>query len=109
MAVESVEEKQVRKAREGIMLMNSALSAFSFDLNRKIPTTEEGGLKLLVTEGYMDSLPKDPWGQDYQLDNPGQRSSWGYDLYSLGPDGAVSDDDIVQWDLYAGQFKKSNK
>jgi general secretion pathway protein G len=107
LAVESTAQKQVRQAREGVMLMNSGLAALTFDLKRKLPTSVEGGLQLLVTEGYMETLPKDPWGGDYQLDNPGSRSGWGWDLYSLGPDGVVSEDDIMVWDLYAGQFKQN--
>lgn len=46
---------------------------------------------------YIKRRPVDPWGNEYQYRHP---SSHGmdYDLYSLGPDGAESDDDIVNWE-----------
>ncbi|HEY9150542.1 MAG TPA: type II secretion system protein GspG, partial [Gammaproteobacteria bacterium] len=42
-------------------------------------------------------LPVDPWGNPYQYLSPGTHSS--IDIYSLGPDGVPSDDDIGNWNL----------
>lgn len=49
---------------------------------------------------YLDRLPRDPWGSDYQYLNPGQRSE--IDVFSLGADrargGEGSGADIGNWD-----------
>lgn len=78
--------------------------------NYNYPTTEQG-LEALVTQteiepvprrfpegGYIKRLPKDPWGNDYQLLNPGEHGTM--DIFSMGPDGeADTDDDIGNWNL----------
>ena len=40
---------------------------------------------------------KDPWGRDLQYRYPGTHNTSSYDLYSLGPDGTESGDDITDW------------
>ena len=49
--------------------------------------------------GYLDKLPVDPWGTDYQYLNPGIRGE--IDVYSLGadrkPGGEGFDADIGSW------------
>ena len=102
--MESPAEQQLRKAREGIILLNSALGAYSFDLQKRSPLSQEGGLQVLVDTGYLESIPNDPWGKPYQYDAPAQVSGAGFDLYSLGPDGILSEDDIVNWNLYGKPY-----
>ncbi|WP_284246614.1 type II secretion system major pseudopilin GspG [Thalassotalea insulae] len=78
--------------------------------NYNYPTTEQG-LEALVEQteieplpkrfpegGFIKRLPKDPWGNDYQLLNPGEHGKM--DVFSMGPDGeANTDDDIGNWNL----------
>lgn len=78
--------------------------------NYNYPTTEQG-LEALVEQteiepiprrfpegGYIKRLPQDPWGNDYQLLNPGEHGKM--DIFSMGPDGeADTDDDIGNWNL----------
>lgn len=78
--------------------------------NYNYPTTEQG-LEALVSQtdieplprrfpegGYIKRLPKDPWGNDYQLLNPGENGKM--DIFSMGPDGVQgTDDDIGNWNL----------
>lgn len=49
---------------------------------------------------YIKKLPKDPWGNDYQYQRPGQHKN-AYDLYSFGADnqqgGEGEDKDIQNW------------
>jgi general secretion pathway protein G len=49
---------------------------------------------------YLDRLPRDPWGSDYQYLNPGVRGE--IDVFSLGADrargGEGSGADIGNWD-----------
>jgi general secretion pathway protein G len=51
--------------------------------------------------GYLDRLPKDPWGQPYQYLNPGLHGE--IDVYSFGadgqPGGTKNDADVGSWDL----------
>ncbi|MFP4165945.1 MAG: type II secretion system major pseudopilin GspG [Opitutales bacterium] len=73
------------------------------------PSTEEG-LEALVQAPpgkedkwkgpYLEELPEDPWGNPYQYRFPGKKNPngrRGYDIWSLGPDGKESDDDIGNW------------
>ena len=70
--------------------------------NGYYPTTDRG-LRALVTlpttgivplvyfsGGYIERLPKDPWGNPYFYQSDGNS----YVLKSLGPDGVESADDI---------------
>ncbi len=78
--------------------------------NYNYPSTEQG-LEALVEQseiepvprrfpegGYIKRLPQDPWGNDYQLLNPGEHGKM--DIFTMGPDGeADTDDDIGNWNL----------
>ena len=50
--------------------------------------------------GYLDRMPKDPWGNPYQYLNPGNNGE--IDIYTLGRDGRPGgeglDADIGNWD-----------
>jgi general secretion pathway protein G len=74
------------------------------------PTTEEGLQALLTPPAnradrwrgpYLDTpgnrLPLDPWGNPYQYRYPGTRNQDKPDIWSWGPDGRESDDDIGNW------------
>ncbi len=72
--------------------------------NLRLPTTAQG-LKALVEKPSTQPVPKrwkqlltelkpDPWGNPYQYRNPGTKNKDGYDLFSFGPDGVESGDDI---------------
>ena len=90
--------------------VNSDIEAISMQLrtyemlNYRMPTTEQG-LKALVSQPsteprprrwkqLMKSAPIDPWGAEYVYRNPGKKNPSGFDVYSLGPDGKDSDDDV---------------
>ncbi len=105
----SQERAKTQKAVSDISSLESALSLYKMD-NYDFPTTEQG-LEALVEEtdiepaprkflkgGYTKHLYKDPWGNEYVLLNPGERSDM--DVFSVGPDGeAGTDDDIGNWNL----------
>ncbi|HID46405.1 MAG TPA: hypothetical protein EYP34_11710, partial [Chromatiaceae bacterium] len=103
--VETKEEADLRHAREGVMLLNQALGAYCFDLGKPLPGKEQGGLQALVDEGYLEAVPKDPWGNTYRYVYPGVHSGRSFDLFSTGPDGRESEDDIVSWDLYGKPYR----
>ena len=72
------------------------------------PTTTEG-LQALVSAPpqradrwrgpYLSEpkLPTDPWGRPYQYRYPGTHNKHSYDLFSFGPDGQESEDDVRNW------------
>jgi general secretion pathway protein G len=101
---------RVTKAKQDIRALESALNLYKLD-NFVYPTTDQG-LQALVAKPngspeprnwkpYMDRLPKDPWGHDYQYLSPGVKGD--IDVYSLGADGQPGGEnlnaDIGNWDL----------
>jgi general secretion pathway protein G len=73
-------------------------------LNYRKPSTEQG-LKALVQmpsseprpqhwKKLMETVPLDPWGNEYVYRNPGKFKTDGFDLYSLGPKGTEGEGNI---------------
>ena len=106
------DEARVVAARQDISTIMQALRLYRLD-NLRYPTSEQG-LASLVTPpqmapmppnwkagGYLERLPKDPWGNPYQFLNPGTHGE--IDVFSLGADGAPGgqgiDADIGSWSL----------
>lgn len=104
-------EARVTAARTDIATMMQALKLYKLD-NQRYPSTEQG-LQALVTKptagpsangwkegGYMEKLPKDPWGNPYQYLSPGIHGE--VDVFSLGADGQPSgtgeDADVGSWE-----------
>jgi general secretion pathway protein G len=88
--------------------LGAGLDLFHLEVGR-YPSTEEG-LAALVEEPtgvsnwngpYLKkkTVPKDPWGNDYNYLSPGENGV--YDLFSLGQDnmegGEDENEDIVSW------------
>lgn len=86
--------------------IDPALMAYRINMGR-YPTTEQGLAALRTAPAgagdrwkgpYLEADPVDPWGNPYQYRYPGTRgSSKGYDVWSFGPDGVESADDIGNW------------
>ena len=110
--LERPDEARVVAAKSDIAAILAALKLYRLD-NQRYPTAEQG-LAALTTRptqppappnwkpnGYLERLPKDPWGHAYQYLNPGMRSE--IDVYSFGADGQPGgtgiDADIGSWDL----------
>jgi general secretion pathway protein G len=104
------DEARVIAAKQDINSIVQALKLYRLDIGR-YPTTEQG-LSALVAKpttepipqnwkpnGYVDRLPKDPWGFAYQYSNPGTRGE--IDVFSLGadnkPGGTGFDADLGNW------------
>ena len=106
------DEARVVAAKQDIASLMQALKLYRLD-NKRYPTTEQG-LAALVTKptiapvpdnwktgGYVERLPKDPWGKAYQYLNPGLHGE--IDVFSLGADGNPGgegfDADVGNWAL----------
>ncbi|GIX34452.1 MAG: type II secretion system protein G [Lysobacteraceae bacterium] len=104
------DEARIARARADIQALTTALNLYRLD-NFNYPSTEQG-LQALVAPpsgtpaapnwrkgGYIDRIPKDPWGGEYRYLSPGQRGE--FDLYSLGADGQPGGEgaaaDIGNW------------
>ncbi len=108
------DDARIAAARQDIASIMQALKLYRLD-NGRYPTTEQG-LRALVERpgtdpqptnwkqgGYLErsSIPKDPWGKEYQYLNPGLRGE--IDVFSFGRDGQSGgegpDADIGSWQL----------
>jgi general secretion pathway protein G len=104
-------EARATAAKADIASLMNALKLYKLD-NQRYPTTEQG-LAALVTKpttgpaangwkagGYVERLPKDPWGNQYQYLAPGIHGE--IDVMSLGadgqPGGSGEDADVGSWD-----------
>lgn len=102
----NVEVAQETRAEQDIQAINTQVKMY-VARNLRPPTTEQG-IKALVERPdaepvperwtqLLEEIPKDPWDREYQYEAPGTRSKKQYDIFSLGPDGVVSEDDIGNW------------
>ncbi len=106
------EEARVIAAKQDVATIVQALKLYRLD-NHRYPSTEQG-LQALVAPptvaplapnwkagGYLERLPKDPWGNPYKFLSPGVHAE--IDVFSYGADGALGgsgrDADIGSWDL----------
>jgi general secretion pathway protein G len=87
----------------------AALDLFYLD-NGRYPDSQEGLDALVMAPAGADRwngpymkkklIPKDPWGNDYHYESPGQHGS--FDLYSYGKDNATGGEkenaDVLSWE-----------
>jgi len=100
-----VDEAKIETTKVQMKAIKDALEQYRLD-NGRYPTTEQG-LKALVEKPttppipprwkkYLDSVPKDAWGNDFIYISPGVNNP--YELRSPGPDGEEgTEDDIDIW------------
>ncbi len=106
------EQARRTKAAVEIRQIQTALELFKLD-NGFFPSTEQG-LEALVTRpttgkipanypesGYLEKVPRDPWGNPYVYVCTGAHGD--YDLLSYGADGEAGGDgknrDVESWNL----------
>jgi general secretion pathway protein G len=129
----------VSTAQSQIKLLQKCLQGYFLDM-KEFPTTDQG-LKALIEKPsdlsdeaakrwagpYTDdgTLPKDPWGHEYQYEYPPthgaadstqnaddtkKTSSANPDIWSFGPDGEDgTDDDICNWSQSQGKDQGTNQ
>lgn len=106
------DQARVVAARSDIQALLQALKLYRLD-NATYPSAEQGLLALVKKPetgnipnnwkpgGYLDRVPKDPWGGEYQYLNPGIQGE--IDIMSFGADGKPGGEgygaDIGSWDL----------
>jgi general secretion pathway protein G len=89
------EDARYSRARDDLRALRSLLL-----FSPQVPDAQTG-LRYFVDSGQIPFLPQDPWGRPYQYRNPGTEST--YEIFSFGPDGVESKDDVIAWNLYGGR------
>jgi general secretion pathway protein G len=100
------EQARLVKVRQDILAIQSALDMYKMD-NYQYPTTDQG-LQALVTkpttspvprnwksDGYLQDLPVDPWGETYQYMNDNEKLR----IFSYGPKGKDGNSEIGNWNV----------
>jgi len=98
------EQARLVKVKQDILAIQSSLDLYKLD-NGYYPTTDQG-LQALVTkpsvdpiprnwksDGYLQQLPMDPWGQAYQYINDNEKLR----IYSYGSKGKEGNSEIGNW------------
>ena len=106
--IDRADDARVTAARTDVNNLVQALKLYKLD-NQRYPSAEQG-LEALVakpTAGavppnwkpYVDKLPADPWGRQYQYLNPGVKGD--IDVFSFGADGVLGgegkDAEVGSW------------
>jgi len=105
------DEARAVKAQADIRQLENALEMYKLD-NFYYPSTQQG-LEALVQKpsgdppaknwraGYINRLPKDPWGNPYQYLQPGNKGN--FDVFTTGADGKPGgegvDADVGNWNV----------
>jgi len=110
--IDRPDQARVARVRSDLAVISGAVKLYKLD-NFRYPTTEQGLLALVqrpasepvpanwAQNGYVDRLPKDPWGGEYQYLSPGIHDT--FDIFTLGADGVAGgsgiDADLGSWSL----------
>ncbi|MEO0882953.1 MAG: type II secretion system major pseudopilin GspG [Pseudomonadota bacterium] len=106
-------DAQLKTARANVSALTQSLERYRLAMYSY--PTESQGLDALVDApagldnpalypqgGFIQQLPSDPWGRNYQYVIPAERSRFAYDVFSLGADGQPGGEgenaDIGNWD-----------
>ena len=103
---DNLNKANVTRAGTDIKSISSMLEIYRAE-NYSFPSTDQG-LEALVSKPvgepeaknwrrYTKKTPIDPWGKPYKYLSPGVNGD--VDIYSFGPDGIQSEDDIGNWML----------
>ena len=100
------EQARIVKAKQDILAIQSALDLYKLD-NGMYPSTDQG-LDALVkrptsdpipqnwkSDGYLQQLPIDPWGEHYQYINEDDKLR----IFSYGAKGKEGHSEIGNWNM----------
>lgn len=100
------EQARIVKVKQDILAIQSALDLYKLD-SGIYPTTDQGLVALITqptidpiprnwkTDGYLQQLPKDPWGEPYQYLNENEKVK----IFSFGPKGKEGNSEIGNWNM----------
>lgn len=110
--IDRPDQARIARVKSDLAALSAAVNLYRLD-NFIYPTTEQG-LEALVQApsvaplapnfsagGYIDRIPKDPWGHKYQYLSPGVHGA--FDILSYGADGVAGGSginaDIGTWTI----------
>lgn len=106
------EQARMVKVKQDVLAIQSALDLYKLD-NSSYPSTDQG-LEALVTkptvspvprnwksDGYLQELPVDPWGQSYQYINDNEKVR----IFSYGPKGKDGNSEMGNWNMNETESK----
>lgn len=99
-----MDKAKENRARTDLSTYKSALDAFYAD-NGRYPTNDEGLTAL--TPKYLEGVHHDPWGHDYQYNQPGRNGP--FEILCLGAQGKEGDGNISSDDLDVSVASQSTK
>jgi general secretion pathway protein G len=100
------EQARVVKAKQDVLAIQSALDLYKLD-NGTYPSTDQGLLALVTkpttspvpqnwkSDGYLQRLPTDPWGESYQYINDNEKLR----IFSYGTKGKDGNSEIGNWNI----------
>lgn len=89
MAFNQFKSAQTDAAKKDTVQIQQAVEIYMTQKRGKCPKT----LQDLKASGVAAKVSKDPWGNDYQIQCPGEKTS--VDVISAGPDGEFGNEDDV--------------
>ena len=106
--------EEAKRTKTAVQIKNLQSSLDLYKLDSGVYPSTDQGLQALVEKpavgeipnnwkegGYIDKIPKGPWGSNYVYISPGVHGD--YDLYSYGADGEEGGEgrnaDIQSWNL----------
>ena len=118
--LDRADDARVQKVHADFSTIATVLKLYRLD-NYSYPSSDQG-LEALVEKpsidpipnnwkkgGYLDELPRDPWGRPYLYLSPAEFGDGDFDIYTMGADGVAGGEDqnadIGNWQK-AGQDKE---
>lgn len=89
---EEIAKAQVEMLSSGVLSFKLDVDRFPKSLDELVKSTEPKWRGPYLSK---QTIPKDPWGQDYQYKTPGDHGP--FDLYSLGPSGKLDEKSPRNW------------
>ena len=117
LVVKRAGQAKILRVKADMEQIGSALESYKLD-NQDFPPTDAGLGALVSKPGDLatwngpylkglKTLPKDPWGHEYNYKSPGDHNADGFDLWTLGRDGKEggTDEDVDQNNWSEGENK----
>ncbi|MFT5692892.1 MAG: general secretion pathway protein G [Oceanicoccus sp.] len=102
--LDRADDARIQKVEADFKAIETTLKIYRLD-NYSYPTSDQG-LEALVERptvdpipanwkknGYLSSLPVDPWGRPYNYLSPAEYGSGEFDIFTLGADGVTGGED----------------
>ena len=101
--IPQLREARVQQAKTDIMTIKNAADLY-YNRHSHYPSTDQG-IGALVSERFLDHMPRDPWGNEYVYRYPGAHNPDGPDIGTYGSNGQPGGTGDST-DIFYGQFER---